>query len=220
MDSEVAVNELPAPTPDLPSAGPPLFPPPAQVAARKWREPKKKRWVWFVFAFCALIAVGAVRNLVDGTPTNAEVRDDLTNNWVAAGLSPAQALCWVDGLDARFDLTGDLPKDSESTRFMFRTLYECGGAGGEMLDCMVDSTLELIGDGAALKDLDGALVAFGEVKMRLVFEAGGRCAGLDDAERACVTERLLDEYPNVFEQEGLTREQQDYVTNQIDSCVT
>ena len=215
------MNELPAPTPDLPSAGPPLFPPPAQVAARKWRKPKKKRWVWFVVALCALIAVSAVRTLVDGTPTNAEVRDDLTNQAVAKGLSPSQALCFVDGLDARYDLTGDLPKDGESTRFMFRTLYECAGVGDEMLDCLVFHSTLGLWDGVALKDLVGAVAAFDRGKMRLMFEAGGRCAGLNDAERACVTERLLDEYPNVFEQEeGLTREQQDYATHQIDFCVT
>ena len=214
------MNEFAAPTPDLPSAGPPPFPPPAHVAARDWQRPKKTHWgLWLVVALFALLAVGAVGNLVDGKPTNAEVRDDLTDKAVAAGLSPSQALCYVDATDARFDLTGDISKNPEDTRFLIRTLYECAGVDGEVLDCFVGRTFERIGDGLAPEDFFDAVAASDAGDRRFMFEGGGRCAGLDEAEQACVTERLLDEYPDVFEQDGLTREQQDYVTEQFGLCV-
>ena len=185
----------------------------AQIAAREWKPPKDRGWVLraglAVFGLVGVVALAGVINFANDKPqTNEEVRAELQRAALNAGLSPSQAPCFVDAADARFDLTEDYDATQEDSRFIVRTLLECGGMDRVMAECMANDAADRMGENLLPEPED----------RQFLLEASLRCRGASDEQTACVLKALLDRYPDAFEEEVLTADRQKYLNTQVVAC--
>lgn len=167
---------------------------------------------WLTFVMLGVIGISAIVAVFRIEPSNDEARSELMAEVVDGGMSDSEARCYVDALDARFDLARDIPGDIAAVRFAVTKELECVGASSEMSDCYITSIVDHLGDDSGARDVADALAS--EKGHRFLFEAGGRCAGLSSDQVECIRTELLDEYPDAFKQLGLNAEQSSYIAAQ------